>query len=140
MFHRELEPGFHWRWPGVEAVLAHSVVTSVHALQPQSLTTSDGHAIVIQAVLSWKVSDIRKLFLEVEDSQHALLDAACGAISGRVVSSTLAQVTTQGFLEDALKEVRRRAFRWGVEVTTVQLLSVQRCKSLRLIQDSVNHA
>lgn len=135
-FHRELDPGFHWVWPlGVECAIAHTVVSSVHSLSPQSVTTADGHSCVVQAIVTWRVRDVRALLLDIEDADHALLDASHGIIATHIAGATWADVSTAGFLDNAAKEIRKRAFRWGVEVQQVQFSDLQRCKSLRLWQE-----
>lgn len=135
VFRRELGPGFHWVWPLLEWVLDHDVVPRVHKLQPQSVTTRDGQSCVLQPVITWRVSDVRKLLLEVEDADHAIRDAAQGSIATRVANSTWDEVIAPGFLDEAQKDMRRRAFRWGIEIMQVQFVDIQRCKSLRLWQE-----
>ncbi len=135
-FHRELEPGFHWIIPfGVDRVLDQTVVPSVHCLSPQSLTTRDGKCCAVQAVLTWRISDIRKLLLDVDDANSALIDAAHGIIAVHVAGADWGQLTTPDFLAGVHRDIRKRAFRWGIEVLAVQFSDLQQCRSLRLWQE-----
>lgn len=109
VLHRELAPGFHWRWPLVERVIEHTVVTSVHTLSPQSVTTIDGHSCVIQAVVTWRVRDVAKLLLDIEDADHALLDAAHGILAKHAAAASWAEIASADFLENASKEIRARS-------------------------------
>ena len=135
VFHRELAPGFHWIWPLFEWTLDHDVVPRVHRLQPQSVNTRDGCACVVQLVLTWRVSDVRKLLLEVEDAEHAIQDAAQGVLAARIARADWSELIVPEFLDEAQKDMRKRAFRWGIEIMQVQFSDLQRCKSLRLWQE-----
>lgn len=134
-FHRVLEPGLHWKWPGVERTLRHWVCAHTNSLQPQSLTTADGRAVVVSLVLTWRVSDIRKFLLEVESGTAAVTDAAYGALSKHVTRTPYEGLI--GSDEAIRAEVRKLAFRWGVEVLRVQFRDLATCKSLRLWQSQV---
>lgn len=136
VFHRELQPGFHWRWPFADQALDHNVVPRVHRLQPQSVNTSDGCACVVQLVLTWRVSDVKKLLLEVEDAENAIQDAAQGVLASRIARASWAELISPEFLEETQKDMRKRAFRWGVEIMQAQFSDLQRCKSLRIWQES----
>lgn len=136
---RDVGPGLHWRIPLVERPITHGVVTSVHSLTPQSVTTADGHPCVLSAVVTWRVSDVRKLLLEVEDAAHALRDACTGVLTTHASAATWASMGSDEFLEGVRVEMRRIAFRWGIEVMRVQFADRQRCRSLRLWQESRYH-
>lgn len=134
-YHRELTPGFHWVIPLVEQWITHNVVPSVHMSTPQSLTTRDGHQCVVQALITWKVHNIKKMLLEVEDAGHALGDAIPGLVAQHVNRLTWEELCADGALDPVMKEARSRGFKWGIEVMQVSMSDLQRCKSLRIWQD-----
>lgn len=133
---KDIGPGFHWIIPfGVDNAITHSVVPCVHRLSPQSLSTADDHACVFQVVVTWKVHDIRKMLLEVEDAPTALSDSVYGIVAQHVRKLTWDELSKDGALEPAYKKIRARAFVWGIEVKQISFSDVQRCKSLRIWQE-----
>jgi regulator of protease activity HflC (stomatin/prohibitin superfamily) len=133
-YRRTLEPGFHWVWPlGVERVIEQQVAWNTSALHDQSLTTLDGHQVSVSAVLTWRVHDVRKFLIDVMDQDAVLADVTYGAVARHVCASPWGQLTAPDALEVLAKEVRRRAFRYGMEVSQVQFANVTKSRSIRLL-------
>lgn len=132
-FRRVLEPGLHFIIPfGVDDVLTDNVVTSTFNMTPQSLTTKDGQSVVISAVMTWAIKDVRKTLLEVEGAEDVAIDSCYGIIGQMVASRTWDEVRAPDFAEEITKAVRRRAFRYGIEVQSIQISDLSRTRSLRL--------
>lgn|SRR5574342_493811 len=131
-YRRTVGPGWYWAWPFIETALVEDVVTCTLNLHPQSLTTSDGHTIVAQAVVTCHVSDVKKLLLEVEGKEGVLVDSAMGLIAAMVAERTWAQVVAPDFPEAVTKKVHRRALRFGIEVEAIQFSDIAKARSLRL--------
>lgn len=124
-FHRELEPGLHFYWPfRIEKVLSTSIVPDAAKLDEQTLTLRDGATVVIRPVITYRVHNIRKHLLEVEDAEGSLADAVSGAIRRELTQhpwSDLIEPDRCAEIEVAIAAgIRREAFRWGVEVIRVQ--------------------
>lgn len=128
--------GFHWLIPplGIKTCMRCNVVTDVEVLDPQPLTTADAIAITIQATLTYHVKDIRKLLLETEDREKALHDTAAGIIAEQVAKHTWDQVRDEAFRATVYHAVRKRGFRYGIEVDEVQFPGLQKTRSLTLLQ------
>lgn len=135
-YSRELEPGIHWVIPfGVERTMSEHVVPQTVNLGPQSLTTHDGRSVVICAVVTCRVVNVRQSLLDVEDVSHALRDA-CYAEVASVIRRKSWEEISHGDLGDALAEAcHKRARRWGIEVMRVQLSDAALSRSLRLWQE-----
>ena len=84
------------------------------------------------AVITSKVSDIRKLLLECEDKDQALIDMSFGIIASEVTKVTWDELHTEEFSEKVTKAVRKRGFRFGLEVERVQFSDLSKCRSIRL--------
>lgn len=131
-----LEPGIHWVWPmAIESVLTDNVVPTTVSLKPQSLTTKDGASIVISVAITWKIKDIRKLLLDVEDADGALVDSAHGAVCDLVSKNTWADIQLPEFSKELTRSVRKKAFRWGIEVDEVYVSDKVQTPSIRIIGD-----
>lgn len=134
-YHREIGPGFHWTWPaGAEQALSENVVTNTCMLPAQPLTSKDGAQVCAQALLTYKIVDVRKLLLEVEGKDQALRDTAAGVLSLEVSRHTWDEIRSEEFLARVHKAIRKRGFRYGIEVDEVQLPGLQRMRSYMLIQ------
>ncbi len=134
-FHKILDCGFHWILPfGVDHVLNESIVPTTHNLEDESVTLADGKSIAFHAVVTYKVRDIQKAMLEVEDVSHAVRDAASGEIGRVLRESTWEALSHPDLLDRLTAACRKRGFRYGIEILSVQLASLALCKTLRLMQ------
>lgn len=133
-FHRILEPGLHWLIPfHVDVVHHDSVVSRTTSLPAQSVTTSDGLAVHVRAVVTANIRDVEKAWLEVEHVDHALRDSCAGEI-GRVIAETAWEDLWHGKANDALsKACRAKGFRWGIEIEKVQLSDIARGRVVRIL-------
>lgn len=134
-FHRVVECGFHWMIPfGVDHVSTEHIVPTTHSLGDESTTSKDGKSVGFHAVVTYKVRDIQKALLEVEDVNHAVRDACCGEIGKIMRESTWEDMQGDDMLEKLTGACRKRGFRYGIEVTAVQLAGLAVCRSFRIMQ------
>lgn len=132
-FKRCLKPGLRFVLPcGIDKVQVDNVVLATLSLDTQSLTTKDGKAIVIEAFLTWKIIDIRKVLLEVEAVADALTDVASGYIAEQVSCHTWAVVRQPEFSRTLRKHIQKQAGQWGISVTNVQFSDCALAASYRL--------
>lgn len=135
LYHRTLEPGFHWVIPfAIERAIGDSVVPVTHALNPQSLTTADGRSVVVRAVITRSIVDIQKALLECEGVENVLVDSAVGAVADAVRAHGWDDLSSKEFAAALTAEVRDRARPWGVKIHRVQLADISASRSLRLWQ------
>lgn len=135
-FVRVVEPGLTWRWPfNVDVVHFESVVPTTHSLGNESITTRDGKAVSFHAVVTFQISDIQKALLSVHDTDHALVDACRGEIARTLMAHTWDEVIQDGIYDDLTKACRKRGWKWGIEVMSVQLASLSLAKNIRLISN-----
>jgi len=135
-YNRTLDPGIHPMWPfSIEEALTESVVPTTKNLGPQSLTTFDDVAVVVSGVITYRIHDIKKVLLEVEDAETCLEDSSYGVIGEAVNHENWDALIDAEFHEGLSKAIRKRAWRWGIEVQQVQLAEVAKCWSVRLWND-----
>ena len=73
-YHRNIGPGFHFIIPfNIEEVLRDNVVPTTTRITEQTMTTADLQQVVISVILRWRISDIRKILVEVEDADQVLV-------------------------------------------------------------------
>jgi regulator of protease activity HflC (stomatin/prohibitin superfamily) len=135
-FVKVMEPGFHWMLPfHVDVATTEHTVPTTHSLGNESVTTADGKSVGFHAIVTYKVRDIVKAALEVEDVNHAVRDACAGEIGRVLRESTWQEVLSPDILDRLTSVCRRRGFRYGIEILSVQLAGLTLCKTLRLMSN-----
>lgn len=135
VFIRILGPGIHWRMPfGIDMVPYESMVPTTHSLGDESTTSKDGVSVGFHAVITYKVRDIQKALLEVADVEHAVRDACCGEVGRVMRESTWEEMLRDDILDKLTAACRKRGFRYGIEVMSVQLAGIAKVRSIRLMQ------
>ena len=138
-FSRELDPGIHWVIPfGVERVWHEHTVPRIINLGPQSLTTTDGKGVVVSAIITCKVVNVRQALLEVESVEHAVRDACYAEIAGVILRKDWADLSHDDLGPELVAACHKRARRWGIEIIRGQLSDVALSRSLRLWQEHTN--
>jgi regulator of protease activity HflC (stomatin/prohibitin superfamily) len=136
IFNRELQPGFNWLIPlKVERVITEHTVQRTSRIHSMSTDTKDGTTIGYEAVITWKIHDIRKSLLEVSQLKDALADCCMGVIGTELSESTYEEIRQGKTLEALGAACRKQGWKWGIEVVRVQLAGVARARNLRLLQD-----
>lgn len=138
-YHRDAKRGWNWMWPfNIEELFYCTIATQTKVIGPQSLTTKDDVCVVVSAVITFSVEDIKKFLLGVSHGHAALEDSSYGVIGDLVVASDwkslLEQKDIAGKLETA---VRRRAKKYGVNIEQLALADFTKSRSIRLMQPHV---
>ena len=137
-FSRVLRPGFHWIWPFfIELLLVDNVVLATRSLVTQSLMTKDHKQVVVEAVVSYKICDIKKFLLTIEGADQVLIDSTYGVVSQVIQDRTWEELCDARLGDTLTTIVRKAAFQWGVEVLRVRLKDLSLSRSYRLWMVSV---
>lgn len=133
IYKRNLGPGFHWIIPfNFDSILHEDVKPRTERLSGLSTTTTDGKSIGFDAVITYAISDIRKAILEVHDLKDAVSDTCAGCI-GTELSNKDWDTIRHGEVSEHLSAVcRKRGWKWGIEIQSVQLMGVALVKNLRI--------
>jgi len=133
-YNRTVGPGLHLIYPfGIEEEMYDTVVRTTSYLETQTVTTSDGKAVNITAILVYKIGNIKRWLLEVDDAEDALHDMTYGIISELAETKTWAEVMKPAFMDEVTELVQEEAITWGARVEAVKLSDRVASKSLRLM-------
>jgi regulator of protease activity HflC (stomatin/prohibitin superfamily) len=136
-FHRVLGPGIHPVWPfAVERAMSDIVKPTTHNLKPQSLTTSDGVAVVVSGVITRTITDIQTALLECEGVETVITDSAYGVIAASVRNATWEEIATDEFCSSVKSDIHKRAKEYGVAIKRFQWGDLSKARSVRLWNDS----
>lgn len=125
--------GLHWCWPlGIDHVVAPDVTPRTYKLGVQSLTTSDGHAVDINIVLTASIRNVLKAVYGVHDVEHALTDACVGFIGGHVRKLTLAELYTADHNAAIVEACKDRATEYGIKLIAAQVADLTKTRVIRV--------
>lgn len=132
-YSRTLKPGLHWVWPcSIEDVLTDTVVRTTSYLDVQSLTTRDGHPINSSPIIIYKIGNIKRWLLEVDDAEDALHDLTYGLNDALTSETDLADIHELEYAEQLTAMVAEEAVNWGGRVLDIKFSDRARSKSLRV--------
>jgi len=133
-YHRTVGPGLHLIAPfGIEDSLEDTVVRTTSYLETQTVTSSDGKSVNITGILVYKIGNIKRWLLEVDDAEDALHDMTYGIISELAETKSWAQIMKPTFMDEVTELVQEEAITWGARVEAVKLSDRVTSKSLRLM-------
>lgn len=121
-FHAEVGPGFHWKIPAVDRSIEVDTVTFMQDLSAQSVGEY-----VFRAVLSYRIVDAKAFLLKVGGGRDALQDAALGVLGKHV------QADPDAHAKAALREIRKRARAWGIEVDKLSFADHAKAPTYRVV-------
>jgi regulator of protease activity HflC (stomatin/prohibitin superfamily) len=130
--------GWYWKVPFADHIIFESVVPRTERLTGLATTTADGKAIGFDAVVTWRISDIQKSLLEVNDLKDAIADTCAGIIGSELSNSVWEDILHGNTVESLTAACRKRGWRWGVEIQQVQLTGVAPVRNLRVSMSGMN--
>jgi len=135
-FHRLAGPGWRLIVPlGVERLITQDTYPVVSKLAVQSLTTADGFAVSVRALVTWRAQNVRKVLLECGGAEEALVDSVTGVVARNVMAVNWRDLVSEEFAKMVTSDVTRKARTWGVKVLAVQLSDVVKCRTYRIMGD-----
>ena len=132
-YNRTIEPGLHWTWPcSIEEPMKDTVVRRTAYLAVQSLTTKDGKAFNSSPIVIYKVRNIKRWLLEVDDAADSIRDITYG-LNDELCGKTLSVDMHTAEYASALTElVKAEGTEWGAAVIKVKFSDRSQSRSLRL--------
>lgn len=124
--------GWYWKVPFADDILSEHVVPRTERLTGLATTTVDGKAIGFDAVITWRISDVKKAMLDVSDLKDAIADSCAGTIGTELSNMSWSNIIHGEMLEALTAACRKRGWKWGVEIQLVQLTGIAPVKNLRV--------
>lgn len=119
-FQRVLGPGFVWHWPmGIDEILKVNVAFDTMTTHDAGFTTLDGVSVAAAVAVGYRITDVQRFIVDVEDADSVVVDATSGTLRQLASQRTWAQIRDAEFEEEVYKAVRKRAFKYGVTVDSV---------------------
>ncbi len=133
-----LDPGFYFHWPIIQTILYTTVTIQVKDLRSQSIPSKGGRDLILSGAIKYKIVDIRKAMLEVQDYDRSLEALSLGVLLA--VASTMTEdelIDTERLGDEILKKIREEASGWGLKLQRVYITDLGRAKNVRLLTNNI---
>lgn len=137
---RTMKPGWNWKWPVLESPVTEDARAYAYILDPQSLQTGDGVALVLRLSVTVRVTNVKRYWMSVADGRSNVQDMAAGELGDVVAGSDAGEVLSGEVLPTVLARVQKLARQWGMTVDSVKFVDAARTRSLRLWQSNFTAA
>lgn len=132
-YSRTVNPGLHWIIPfGIEEVMKTTVVRRTSYLDVQSITSKDGKPVNSSPVVIYKIGNVKRWLLEVDDAEEALNDVTYGLNDALAAKHNWKDIHTPAYAEALTEAVRAEGVTWGARIEEVKFADRAQSKSLRL--------
>jgi hypothetical protein len=132
VWNRDLEPGFRWYYPGVEAPEVTTVVRRTAYLDVQSLTSKDGINFNISPIVIYWIRNIKRWQLEVDDAEEAINDITYGLNDELATETLWKDVHKPAYAAELTRRVKKEGTTWGGGVEVVKFSDRSKSRSMRL--------
>ncbi len=136
-YHATLTPGFNLIIPLIDQVVFQETNREkVVDVPPQQCITYDNVSLMADAVVYWRITDIKKAYYAVEDVNRALVNLVLTALRSEIGLMQLDQTFSSRAEINArlLTELDQATDPWGIKVTRVEVKDIQPSKT---VQDSM---
>ena len=132
-----LTPGWYVYWPLIQKLLDMEIKTQVVDLRNQSVRTTCGNSVVVSGAIQYRIVDISKAILDVQDIDRSLTTLALGIILEYVKQRTLDDCMDVDKLKtEILKGIRDAATGWGIKVEKVFITDLDKARNIRLLTNA----
>ena len=133
IWNRDLQPGFRWHWPcGIEKVQTSTVVRRTAYLAVQSLTSKDGISVNLSPIVIYKVRNIKRWELDVDEAETAINDITYGLNDELCCETKWSDIHTPWYAKELTRRVQESGTDWGASVLEVKFSDRSKSRSMRL--------
>lgn len=128
-----LRAGCHFRIPFFDTVLIQPVRERVTNLAPQVCSTLDNEVMTVCINISYKISDIAKVYNTIHNPEGTICSIAMGEAS-KVISELNLHECHQRKVEEAIQNALS-VLDIGIEIRGIRIVTFAKVRTYRLIQD-----
>ncbi|MFH1780195.1 MAG: SPFH domain-containing protein [Candidatus Micrarchaeota archaeon] len=131
-FSRVVGPGFVFLIPYIEKINTVDLRTQILDIKPQEVITQDDLHLEIDAVVYYRISDPRKVIIEIKDHKQAITNLLLSQIRNVVGKMLLEEVLekTESINLDLYSTIKEVENDWGITTLRVEVQSIEMPKSL----------
>lgn len=132
---RRLAPGLHLRIPILDEVHKQASRLRCSLIPTQTLSTADGHTLVVSGTLGFAIADIEKVYRRLSHAEDTVSQLAAGAIAAQVFALTRANALPESVAAAVTKELRTTLEPLGFAEVSVRLTDFAFVRAFRLMQE-----
>ncbi len=122
----KLKPGINIIIPFLDVPIKVDMRTRVTDIPPQEMITKDNAVVKVDAVVYYRVVDVERAILEVEDYEYAIINLAQTTLRAIIGSMELDEVLNKReYINSKLLEILdRETDAWGVKIEKVEVKEI----------------
>lgn len=132
-YHKRLEPGLNYIVPFLDRIAVEDTVREqVLDIPPQQAITKDNISVEVDAVVFWRVMDLREAYYAVEDVELAIQNLVTTTLRSMIGELDLSDTysSRSDLNRQLLNQLDEATAGWGVKVTRVELQEIKPPKTI----------
>jgi regulator of protease activity HflC (stomatin/prohibitin superfamily) len=132
-FHKKLDPGLNYIVPFVDRIVVEDTVREqVLDVPPQQAITKDNISVEVDAVVFWKVLELKQAYYAVEDVELGIQNLVTTTLRSMIGQLDLSQTYSSrtDLNRQLLQQLDDATAGWGVKVTRVELQEIKPPKTI----------
>ncbi len=135
LFRKLAKPGVTWILPfGIDVCTYETVVRQYSDLVMQSVTSKDNKSVSLNAILGYRITDIKKFILRIDDGEKDIQSMCYGIITDIVEKMNWDNIRTEKFNNKVFKECSSMCEQFcGVDLFSVDWSDKTLARQIRLL-------
>lgn len=132
-YHKKLDPGLNYIIPFVDRIAVEDTVREqVLDIPPQQAITKDNISLEVDAVVLWRVIDLKEAYYAVEDVELAIQNLVVTTLRSMIGELDLSDTysSRSDLNRKLLQQLDDATAGWGVKVTRVELQEIKPPKTI----------
>ena len=132
-YHKKLDPGLNYIIPFIDRIAVEDTVREqVLDIPPQQAITKDNISLEVDAVVLWRVMDLKEAYYAVEDVELAIQNLVTTALRSMIGELDLSDTYSSraDLNRKLLRQLDEATAGWGVKVTRVELEEIKPPKTI----------
>ena len=134
-FVRLFGPGVYLKLPILDVVQIESVRRRTSMVPTQTLSTADGHTVVVGAVIGYAIEDVERLYQSLHHAEDTIAQTAQGAIAEEMFRLRRSEVDPAKLARLINGRLVGAFARFGLGDVTLHITDFAFLRAIRLIQD-----
>ena len=142
-YHRQLNPGLSFIVPIIDQIVMENTTREqLLDIKPQNVITKDGIYLEVDAILYWRIQDIKKSFYAIDDLEQSLANIATTTLRENIAQNSLKDTNMSRAEMDKiiLVELNSITFSWGVETIRLDIHSITPPETVRKSMEEQQNA
>jgi len=129
----EFGAGLHFRVPYFDTIYRQTTRLLFVSLDPQTVTTTDGHTITFAGVFGYVVEDLRRLYMTIQSPETTIQALVTGALAQYLVTHPLEECEPDVVEQAVMNDID--IAQYGLGQAELALTTYARVRTYRLIMD-----